>query len=169
MAARCPTTALYPGTFDPLTNGHIGIVRRALTIFDCVILGIAEHTGKEPLFNLEERVAMAKEVFDDEERVEVVSFSGLTVNFARERKVRAIIRGLRAVSDFEMEFQLALINRKLERNIQTVFLMTDFKWLYISSTIVKEVASFGGDVSGLVPEGVRQRLIEANKQKKGGA
>jgi pantetheine-phosphate adenylyltransferase len=168
MDTGCPTTALYPGTFDPLTNGHVGIVRRALTIFDCVILGIAADTGKAPLFNLEERLEMAEEAFEDEDRVEVVAFSGLTVEYARERKVKAIIRGLRAVSDFEMEFQLALINRKLERQIQTVFLMSDFKWLYISSTIVKEVAALGGDVSGLVPEGVRMRLMEKHKEEQAG-
>ena len=153
-------TALYPGTFDPLTNGHVSLVHRACEVFDRIIVGIAENYAKKPLFTLEERLEMAREVFASNTAVEVCSFTGLTVEYAAKRQVSAILRGLRAVSDFEYEFQLALMNRRLERRIQTVFLMTDYQWLYISSTVIKAAASQCADIKGLVPEIVRQALRE---------
>jgi pantetheine-phosphate adenylyltransferase len=152
--------AIYPGTFDPLTNGHVSIVRRSLDIFDKVIVAVAVHSGKNPLFSLDERVEMVREVFQQNPRVIAESFSGLLVEYAQSRGVNTIIRGLRAVSDFEYEFQMALMNRKLEPNIHTVFMMTDYKWLYISSTIIKDVARLGGSIEGLVPAVVVGRMRE---------
>ena len=150
--------AIYPGTFDPLTNGHVSLVRRGLAIFDQIVLAIAKDTNKVPLFNLDERVQMSKEVFSSEPRVVVEPFSGLLVNYAKQRDCNVILRGLRAVSDFEFEFQMALMNRRMHRDIHTVFMMTDYKWLYVSSTLIKETASLDGDVQGLVPEPVCKRL-----------
>lgn len=152
-------SALYPGTFDPLTNGHLSLVRRGCDIFDRVIVAVARDTPKAPLFSLDERLELAREAFARDNKVEVVAYSGLTVEYANRRKVRAILRGLRAVSDFEYEFQLALMNRRLEKHIQTIFMMTDYKWLYISSTIIKGAASQGADIRGLVPENVRAALM----------
>lgn len=149
---------VYPGTFDPITNGHVSLVRRAVKIFDQVVVAIAYHSPKKTLFSLEERFQLANEVFAQEPKVKVETFKGLLIDYVKSKKAVAILRGLRAVSDFEYEFQLALMNRKLSLDIQTVFLMTDYKWLYISSTIIKEVASLGGDVSGLVPECVLDAL-----------
>ena len=149
-----PMTAVYPGTFDPLTMGHVSLVSRGLEVFDKIILAVAVQTPKAPLFTIGERLDMAREVFAGDTRVEVDSFDGLLVQYAARRGVRAILRGLRAVSDFEFEFQLALMNRRLERHVQTVFLMTDYRWLYISSTIIKQAASLGGNIRGLVPEAV---------------
>lgn len=153
-----PNIAIYPGTFDPLTSGHVSLIRRGCTIFDTVIVAVANDTPKSPLFTIEERVAMAQEVFAGNPKVEVEPFSGLTVDYADRRGAKVILRGLRAVSDFEYEFQLALMNRKMKRHIQTVFLMTDFQWLYISSTIVKAAAQLGGDIKDLVPDNVYSRL-----------
>lgn len=150
--------ALYPGTFDPLTNGHLSLVRRGLEVFDKIIVAVAEGTPKHPLFSIAERVELAHEALRCLKGVEVVAFSGLTVEFAIKTGVCAILRGLRAVSDFEYEFQLALMNRRLQPHIQTVFMMTDYQWLYISSTIVKAAASQGAHVKGLVPENVRLAL-----------
>lgn len=150
--------ALYPGTFDPLTNGHLSLIKRGLDIFDQIIVGVAKDTPKNPLFSLEERIKLASDAISDEPRVKVEGFSGLTVDYAQKIKACAILRGLRAVSDFEYEFQLALMNRHLKRQIQTVFLMTDYRWLYISSTIIKAAASNGADVSELVPANVNQCL-----------
>lgn len=157
--SKSPTIALYPGTFDPITNGHIDIINRALNLFDKVIVTLATNSGKKPLFSLEERIDMIRECFpDQQERIEIDSASGLLVNYARDRGACAIIRGLRAVSDFDYEFQLALINRKLEREIETIFLMPGFRWIYISSSIIKEAASHHGDVSELVPNHVNRAL-----------
>lgn len=153
-------TALYPGTFDPLTNGHVSLVRRGCEVFDRVIVAVAQDTQKNTLFSLQERVELAREAFSGEHAVSVESFSGLTVDFAAKKGVTAILRGLRAVSDFEYEFQIALMNRRLKRHIQTVFLMTDYQWLYISSTVIKSVASQCGDIRGLVPENVRHALAK---------
>lgn len=150
--------ALYPGTFDPITNGHVSLIRRGCDVFDHVLVAVAVSTPKNPLFSIEERVALASEVFAHNPRVSVEPFNGLTVEFARQKRVDAILRGLRAVSDFEYEFQLALMNRRLERHIQTVFLMTDYQWLYISSTMIKTAAREGADIKGLVPEVVRIAL-----------
>lgn len=151
-------TALYPGTFDPLTSGHVSLIRRGSEVFDKIIVGVARDTPKNPLFTLEERVNFARQAFSHNPGVEVVPFSGLTVEFARQIGVSAILRGLRAVSDFEYEFQLALMNRRLEREIQTVFLMTDYQWLYISSTMIKTAAKEGADITGLVPDPVLRAL-----------
>lgn len=151
MAELNPRVAVYPGTFDPLTMGHVSLTRRGLRVFDKVILAIADSTPKKTLFSIEERVSLAKEVFRDEPRVVVEPFSTLLIDYVEDKGAGSIMRGLRAVSDFEYEFQMALMNRKLKRDIETVFMMTDFKWMYLSSTIVKEVAQYGGDVRGLVP------------------
>jgi pantetheine-phosphate adenylyltransferase len=160
MEALDGKVAVYPGTFDPLTNGHVSLIRRGLDIFDRIIVAVAQDTPKIPLFTLEERVAMAAEAFAGEPRVVAEPFAGLLVNYVERKGASAILRGLRAVSDFEYEFQMALMNRRLNRRVQTIFLMTDYKWLYISSTIIKEAARYGGDVSGLVPENVLSRLSE---------
>jgi len=152
--------AIYPGTFDPITNGHLDLINRGLCLFDKVIVTIAINPGKEPLFSLEERIEMICRCYQDEDRVEVDSVSGLLVEYAAKRKARAIIRGLRAVSDFDYEFQLALMNRKLERSVESVFLMPGFRWIFISSSIVKDAARHGGDVEGLVPDHVRLKLLE---------
>ncbi len=150
--------AVYPGTFDPLTMGHVSLIRRGCEIFDTVVVAVAIDNAKTPLFTLQERVAMVEDVFKDCAQVKVEPFSGLLVEYVAAKQYDVILRGLRAVSDFEYEFQLALMNRKLNRNIQTVFLMTDYQWLYISSTIVKSVAQLGGDIRGLVPKVVCDRL-----------
>lgn len=160
MASGNSCVAIYPGTFDPLTNGHVSLVRRALKIFETVIVAVASDTHKTTLFNLEERVGIAAEVFADEPGVMVESFDGLLVDYVQSRKADVIVRGLRAVSDFEYEFQMALMNRRLRREVETIFVMTDYKWLYISSTIIKEAAKLGGEVRGLVPDLVLKRLAE---------
>jgi len=155
-----PRIAVYPGTFDPITNGHIDIIHRALELFDRVIVALAINPGKKPLFTLEERVEMARQCFTAEDsRIDVETTSGLIVDYAESRGACAIIRGLRAVSDFDYEFQLALMNRKLARSVDTVFLMTGFRWIYISSSIIKDAARHDGDIHGLVPEHVRTALI----------
>ena len=152
--------AIYPGTFDPVTNGHIDILKRALLLFDKVVVAIAINPDKEPLFNLEERLIMLREVIEDIPNAEVDAFKGLLVDYARKRNACALVRGLRAVSDFEYEFQMALMNRRLNGNIQTFFLMTDLRWIFTSSSIIKEAAQFGGDVRDMVPEIVNQKLKE---------
>lgn len=150
--------AVYPGTFDPVTNGHLSVVNRALKIFDKLIIAILINPAKTPLFSLEERVYMIKEAVQNGANIEIDSFDGLLVDYVVKKGSNVIIRGLRALSDFEYEFQTALMNRKLNREVQSIFLMTDYKWFYTSSTIIKEAASFDGDVSGLVPELVNQKL-----------
>ena len=155
--------AVYPGTFDPVTYGHLDLISRALRLFDRVIVAVGENPAKKPLFSLEERLEMLREAIKEipeGERVEVTSFSGLLVDFVREVGAQVIVRGLRAVSDFEYEFQLALMNRRLARDIDTIFLMPGFRWIFISSTIIKEAARFGGSVEGLVPRVVAQKLRE---------
>jgi pantetheine-phosphate adenylyltransferase len=154
-----PSIAIYPGTFDPITMGHLDIVDRALNLFDKVIIALAINPGKTPLFTLEERQAMIKNCFpEDYSRIEIDTVTGLLVDYALQRKAKAIIRGLRAVSDFDYEFQLALMNRKLVREVDTLFLMPGFRWIYISSSIIKDAARHGGDVSELVPEHVDRML-----------
>ncbi len=151
--------AIYPGTFDPITMGHIDIVDRALNLFDMVIIAIAANPDKTSLFTIDERIAMIKDCFpSDYSRVEVEPVSGLLVDYARRKNAKAIVRGLRAVSDFDYEFQLALMNRKLEREVDTIFLMAGFRWIYISSSIIKDAARHGGDVRDMVPEHVAGRL-----------
>ena len=151
--------ALYPGTFDPITYGHIDVIRRAAELFPHVVVLVARNSSKRPMFTDDERAAMIREVFRRNRRVEVDSFNGLLVEYARRRKATVIIRGLRAVSDFEYEFQMALTNRKLAPTIDTVFLVPHERYTYLNSTIVREVARLGGDVSGFVPPGVRRRLL----------
>ena len=157
---REPTVTIYPGTFDPLTNGHVSLIHRACEIFDLVVVAVAGDTPKNPLFTVAERVSSAQEVFAGNPKVQVEPFSGLLVDYVERRGAKVILRGLRAVSDFEYEFQLALMNRKLKPRIQTLFLMTDYQWLFISSTIVKAVAQLGGDIKGLVPNAVCSRVQE---------
>ena len=156
----CSKTAIYPGFFDPITNGHLSIVSRGLDIFDRLIIAILHNPKKEPLFSIDERIEMIREALKGNPNIEVDTFDGLLVDYVIHKKSNIILRGLRALSDFEYEFQMALMNRKLNRDVQSVFLMTDYKWFYISSTIIKEAASFGGDVSGLVPEFVNDKLKE---------
>jgi pantetheine-phosphate adenylyltransferase len=152
--------AVYPGTFDPITNGHLSIVNRALKIFDKLIIAILNNPHKAPLFTLQERIDMIREVLKGKPEVRVDAFDGLLVDYVVQMKTNVILRGLRALSDFEYEFQMALMNRKLNRDVQSVFLMTDYKWFYTSSTIIKEAASLNGDISGLVPAMVNRKLKE---------
>ncbi len=152
------STAVYPGTFDPITNGHLSIVNRALKIFDKLIIAILNNPLKAPLFSLEERISMIKQTLKEKTNIEVDFFDGLLVDYVIKKKSNVILRGLRALSDFEYEFQMALMNRKLNREVQSIFLMTDYKWFYTSSTIIKEAASLGGDISGLVPAIVNEKL-----------
>ena len=154
------TVAIYPGSFDPITNGHLSILNRAIQIFDRVVVAVAKNPSKKNLFTVPERLDMLGEVLKNHANVEVDTFEGLLVDYAGRRNANVIVRGLRALSDFEYEFQMALMNRRLERNIQSIFLMTDYKWFYISSTIVKEAASLGGDIKGLVPPLVCRKLKE---------
>lgn len=154
------TIAVYPGTFDPLTNGHVGIVRRGLKIFDKVIIVIMNNKSKAPLFTVEERMEILKESLKGLENVEVAAYDGMVVDYAVQRGATAILRGMRAVSDFEAEFQLAMYNRRLNRAVETIFLMTGLRWLFISSSGIKELASFGGNIKGMVPEVVEERLKE---------
>ena len=153
-------TAVYPGSFDPVTNGHFDVVKRGLNLFDEIIVAVAINGAKTPLFTIEERLEMLSESFKEMQGVKVDSFDGLLVDYVVERKADAILRGLRAVSDFEHEFQMALMNRKLKKTVQTVFLMTGLRWIFISSSIVKEAAQFGGNVRGMVPDIVFDRLKE---------
>jgi pantetheine-phosphate adenylyltransferase len=151
--------AVYPGTFDPITMGHLDIIQRALHLFDKVVIAVAENVAKKTLFPLDERLEMIRACFSpDDKRIEVTAVKGLLVDYAYTKGARAIVRGLRAVSDFDYEFQLALMNRRIEREVETVFLMTGFRWIYISSSIIKEAARYGGDVSGLVPDHVCEKL-----------
>ena len=154
-----PRVAIYPGSFDPLTNGHLDILSRARRLADRVVVAILENDAKTPLFSVSERMEMIREIVGDDPATPVLSFSGLLVDFAREMGATLIVRGLRAVSDYEYELQMALMNRRLTPSIETVFLMAKEEYSYVSSRLVKEVARLGGDLSGLVPESVRQRLL----------
>ncbi len=153
-------SAICAGTFDPITMGHLDVIERASRIFPRVVIGVATKTGKTPLFNLEERIALVRESTAHMEGVEVASFTGLLVNFAESNGVRVIVRGLRAFSDFEYEFQMALTNRKLKSEIETIFLMPKQDYSYVSSSNVRGVAELGGDTSPFVPPPV-QRALEA--------
>jgi pantetheine-phosphate adenylyltransferase len=153
-------TAIYPGSFDPITNGHIDLIERAVCIFDRLIVLIAEQREKSPLFTIEERVEMVKEVTKGYKQVVVDRGPGLTVDYVRQQGASIIVRGLRAISDFEFELQMALMNRNLDNEIETVFLMPSLQYSYIRSSLVKEVASFGGCLDGLVPDLVIRRLKE---------
>jgi len=148
--------AIYPGTFDPITNGHLDIIERAIKMFDTVIVTIARNSAKNPLFSDKERLDMIRDVVKGWQGVEVDSFEGLLVNYAQKRNATAVLRGLRAISDFEYEFQLALTNRKLNDTLETVFLMPSERYTYLNSTIVREIARLGGDVSDFVPPVVKK-------------
>ncbi|MBW2607534.1 MAG: pantetheine-phosphate adenylyltransferase [Deltaproteobacteria bacterium] len=152
--------AIYPGSFDPVTNGHLDIVERGLTIFDKIIVAILYNPGKDYLFTIEERMDMLEKSMAKFSSIELDTSDGLLVNYAAQKKACAILRGMRAVSDFEYEFQMALMNRRLNRKVQTVFLMTGLRWIFTSSSIIKEAACFGGDVSGMVPSLVNRKLKE---------
>ncbi len=152
--------AIYPGSFDPVTFGHLDLVQRALSLFDELIVVIAANPGKSTLFSIEERMDMMKRSVRGLKRVKVASFSGLTVDFAKIQKANILIRGLRAISDFDYEFQMALTNRKLARKIDTVFLMPSESYFYVSSRLIKEIASHQGDISSYVPAFVKDKVIE---------
>ena len=152
------TLAVYPGSFDPLTNGHVDIISRGARLFDRIIVAILVNAEKSPLFTMDERVEMTRSVFQTHPNVEVDTFDGLLVDYVERRNAQVIVRGLRAVSDFEFEFQMALMNQRLKPKIETVFMMPAEQYTYISSRLIKEVFSLGGRVEGLVPELVEQRL-----------
>ena len=158
--------AIYPGSFDPLTNGHLDVVQRAAKLFDRVIVAVAKNESKHALFSLNERVNMVEKAVAGLPNVEADSFDGLLVEYVVERKAKAIVRGLRAVSDFEFEFQLALMNRKLEENVETIFMMPKDTYTFLSSRIVKEIARLGGDVSQFVPPNVQVALQKKLKPAK---
>jgi pantetheine-phosphate adenylyltransferase len=157
--------AVYPGTFDPITKGHLDVLERAQRLFDKVVIAVAANTGKSPLFSVEERVALAHEAVKNlEVPTEVKSFNGLLVDFVQNQGACAIVRGLRAVSDFEFEFQMALMNRKLRKDVETIFLMPRESYTYLSSSIIREVAKLGGDFSNFVSPNVEQALKEKFKK-----
>lgn len=153
-----PTLAVYPGSFDPLTNGHVDIITRGARLFDRIVIAILVNAAKAPLFTMAERVEMARTVFKDQANVDVETFDGLLVDYVARRGAQVIVRGLRAVSDFEFEFQLALMNQRLNGQVDTVFMMPSAQYTYTSSRLIKEVASLGGAVRGLVPDVVDERL-----------
>jgi pantetheine-phosphate adenylyltransferase len=161
------TLAVYPGSFDPLTNGHVDIISRGARLFDRIIVAILVNAEKDPLFTIEERVEITRAVFRDHPNVEVDTFDGLLVDYVERRRAQVIVRGLRAVSDFEFEFQMALMNQRLSAKIQTVFMMPAEQYTYISSRLIKEVFSLGGRVHGLVPDMVEARLREKLAAKSG--
>lgn len=151
-------TAVYPGSFDPVTSGHLDVIARAAGTFDSLVVAVGKNTAKTPLFSLEERLEMLREVCRPWDNVTVDAFDGLLVSYARERRARVLIKGLRAVSDFEYEFQMALANKQQAPDVETLFMMTSAEHLYLSSSLVKEIARLNGDVSALVPAPVERRL-----------
>lgn len=153
-------TAVYPGSFDPATNGHIDVIERALKIFDQVIVAVGDNPEKKPLFSTKERMAMLRESTRHLKNLEIDSFSGLLIDYVKRKNSRIIIRGLRAVSDFEFEFQRALLNRVVDNEIETVFIMTKEHYVYLNSSIIKEISMFGGNINGMVPEIVEKKLKE---------
>ncbi|MDI6741608.1 MAG: pantetheine-phosphate adenylyltransferase [Smithella sp.] len=152
--------AIYPGSFDPITNGHVDIIKRAVRMFDEIIILIAYNPNKVYLFDVEERMEMIREIFKETQAIKVDCYSGLLVDYLKISGANIILRGMRALSDFEYEFQMALMNRRQTKQIETVFLMSGFKWFFTSSKLIKEVASLGGSVKGLVPDNVNQKLTE---------
>jgi pantetheine-phosphate adenylyltransferase len=160
------TLAVYPGSFDPLTNGHVDIIARGARLFDRIVVAILVNAEKQPLFSMDERVEIARSVFTDHANVEVDTFEGLLVDYMERRRAQVVVRGLRAISDFEFEFQMALMNQRLAPRIETVFMMPAEQYTYISSRLIKEVFALGGRVHGLVPELVEQRLREKGLARK---
>ena len=156
-------TSVYPGSFDPITNGHLDIIRRASKIYDKVIVGVLNNSNKKPLFSAAERMEMIRSVTVGLDNVEVGCFQGLLVDFVKEKGAEVIVKGLRTVADFEYEFQMALLNKTLNPEYETVFLMTDSKYSYISSSMVKELAGFNGDLTGLVPSGIINKIKQKYK------
>jgi pantetheine-phosphate adenylyltransferase len=152
--------AIYPGSFDPVTNGHLDIVERGLNLFDTIIVAILHNPAKQSLFTVQERMDMLAHTLKPLPGIEIDTFSGLLVDYAQQRHAHAILRGMRAVSDFEYEFQMALMNRRLNRDVQTVFLMTGLRWIFTSSSIIKEAAQFGGDIADMVPPIVNRKIKE---------
>jgi len=152
--------AIYPGTFDPMTNGHLDLVQRASQIFDEVIIGVSENPNKSKLFDIDERQEIARQITSDIPNVTVIGFSGLLIDFLAEQEVRIVLRGLRALSDFEFEFHLASANKRLNPNIETIFMTPDEENHFISSSLVKEISKYGGDISSFVPSYVEERLTE---------
>lgn len=169
--ASTPHIAFYPGSFDPITNGHVGVVRRGLRLFDEVVIGLLQNHSKTPLFDLESRAALIREVFRDEPRVRVQSFSGLMVEAAVGADACAVLRGLRGVADFDYELQLSTMNKRLSPQLETVFLMTEAENFHVSSKLVREVAKLGGDVTGVVPgvvdDALRRRFAELRASREG--
>jgi len=155
-----PELAIYPGTFDPITNGHLDLIQRGLRIFDHIIVAVAASSYKKTLFTVEERLEMLRDALGNTKNVTIDSFQGLLVDYAKSRKAGVVLRGLRAVTDFEYEFQMAMMNRRLEPEIETVFLMTGLRWVFLSSSILKEAAVHGGNIEGMVPELVYRKLRE---------
>jgi len=155
--------AIYPGSFDPVTNGHLDLIARAASIFDHLVVAILRNSSKNPLFTVEERVAMLSEGTAEFGNVSVSTFDGLLVDFAREQRAHAVVRGIRAISDYEYEFQMALMNRRLSPDVETIFLMPDAKYSFVSSRLVKEVFRLGGSVDGLVPKFVIERMKDKNR------
>ncbi len=158
--------AIYPGSFDPVTNGHIDIIKRASGIADELIVGVLQNKAKTPLFSVEERVIILRKVTENLKNVKVVPFEGLLIDFAAQMDAKVIIRGLRAITDFEYELQMSQTNRKLNADIETLFLTTSLEYSYLSSSTVKEVAGFGGDISQFVPEYVAEKITEKIKRKR---
>ena len=156
-------SGIYPGSFDPVTFGHIDIIKRAASVMDHLIVAVLKNNGKSPLFSVDERVNMLKAVTSDMENVEIMSFSGLLVNFAREHGVKVIVRGLRAVTDFEYELLMAQTNRVMDEGIDTIFFSTDLEYSYLYSSIVMEIASYGGDISKFVPAFVEKMILDKFK------
>ncbi|MEO0202199.1 MAG: pantetheine-phosphate adenylyltransferase [candidate division WOR-3 bacterium] len=152
--------AIYPGTFDPITNGHIDVIKRALKLFDKIIIAIAEPRHKKPLFSLEERIHLAKESLKEIDNIEVLDFNGLLVDFCKKLNINIVIRGIRAISDFDYEFQIAWMNRKLFNDIETIFLIPSEEYFFLSSSLVKEVAMLSGNIDNLVPPIVKKALLE---------
>ena len=151
---------IYPGTFDPVTLGHLDLIRRAVQTFDVLIVAVASNPHKNPLFSLEERLDMLKEVTKDTKNIEIDHFEGLLIDYVRKKKCNVVLRGIRVISDFEYEFQMALSNRKLAHDIETIFMMPSENYSYLSSKIIKEMASLGADLSGFVPPAVEKKLKE---------
>jgi pantetheine-phosphate adenylyltransferase len=166
MTTQAPRVAIYPGSFDPLTSGHVDIIERGAKIFDSIIVAILVNVEKTPLFSEAERITLIRDVFKAHKNVQAETFSGLLVDYAQQKNATVLVRGLRAVSDFEYEFQMALMNRHLAPGLETVFMMPDEKYTYISSRLIKEVFTLGGEITGLVPPIVEEKLRAKQKAKK---